>query len=73
MSPFGAPLRHRRAPRARIESGQSVRWILNSRDGRDHGWYYTQVVYNVAFADPSDLAAFTRSPSLVVDERASLR
>ena len=73
LPPFGAPLRHRRAPRARIELGQSVRWILNSRDGRDRGWYYVQIVYNVALADPSDLMVFARDPSAVVDERAALR
>ncbi|MFZ2502754.1 MAG: hypothetical protein WAW88_08810 [Nocardioides sp.] len=73
LAPFGAPLRHRRPPRARIETGQSVRWILNSRDGRDHGWLYTQVVYNVALADAADTAVFTRDPAVVVDERAALR
>jgi hypothetical protein len=73
LAPFGAPLRHRRPPRVRIEAGQSVRWILNSRDGRDHGWFYTQVVYNVALADTADLAVFTRDPAVVVDERAALR
>lgn len=73
LSPFGAPLRHRRPPRARIELRQSVRWILNSRDGRDQGWLYTQVVYNVALADAADLMVFTRDPAVVVDERAALR
>lgn len=73
LPPLGAPIRHQRAPRLPIEEGRSVRWILNSRAGRDQGWHYTQVVYNVALADPSDLRVFVREPAAVVDERAVLR
>lgn len=69
--PNWMPTRHRRRPRVRLTTGESLRWILNYRLGLDHGWTYGQITFNVGLGTTD--SSFGTQPDKMVDERASLR
>lgn len=74
--PLAAPRRSRRPPAVWLEPGEWVRWQINYRFSwplaRGGAWSYRLDTLNLAYG-PTDVAAFTGTPSRYVDERAHLR
>lgn len=72
VTPFGMPRRRRRPPAIRLSQGEWVRWQVNYRFPYEDGWSYRLDTLNLAYG-PVLSDVFTGTPTLHVDERASLR
>ena len=72
IKPFGMPRRWRRPSAVRLSPGEWVRWRVNYRFPDEDSWSYRLDTLNLAYGPvPSDV--FIGTPTLSVDERASLR
>ncbi|MEU7019182.1 hypothetical protein ABZ990_00800 [Streptomyces sp. NPDC046203] len=71
----GVPPRRRRPPAVRLLPGQWVRWQLNYRFSSAVGlrdWLYWLDTFNIAYG-PRDRDVFLTEPTVLIDERGSLR